>query len=121
MTKEMDTLVSDLKKIVTFKNTTDVGDIILIAALNPQTLVYAFVTAIERDMTRKDEWWHISMSVLTIPPQPSVTWTLRTPQMTGMEVFTMGGDERFVKAVDFGRRPSSPSNTAKAPTLRRVK
>jgi hypothetical protein len=29
-----------------------------------------------------------------------MTWTLRTAQMTGQEIFTMGGEERFVQAVD---------------------
>jgi len=38
----------------------------------------------------------------TVPPQP-VTWTLRPPQFTGQEIFTMGGDPRFLKAVDLGQ------------------
>jgi hypothetical protein len=122
MTQEMDTLAADLKKIVSFKNTTDVGDIVLIAALEPQTLVYAYVTSIERDMTRKDEWWNIGLAMLTIPPQPVVIWTLRTPQMTGMEIFTMGGEERFVKAVDFGlAKTPSKGKSMHWPALKRVK
>ncbi|MBU0961800.1 MAG: hypothetical protein KKH60_09725, partial [Proteobacteria bacterium] len=44
-------------------------------------------------------WWHIGLTFLAIPPQ-EITWTLRTLQMTGMEIFTMGGEERFVKAVN---------------------
>jgi hypothetical protein len=51
------------------------------------------------------------MRILSIPLQ-EMTWTLRTPQMTGMEIFTMGGEERFVKAVDFGtptsEKPAQP-------------
>lgn len=122
MTQEMNTLVADLKKIISFKNTTDSGDIVLIAAKNPQTLVYAYVVSVERDMSRKDEWWHIGLSMLTIPPQPVIIWTLRTPQMTGMEIFTMGGNERFVKAVDFGlvKGPSKDKNI-RATGLKRIK
>ena len=122
MTQEMDTFIADLKKIISFKDTTDIGDIVLIAAQNPPTLVYAFVLSIERDMSRKDEWWNVGLSMLTIPPQPAVKWTLRTPQMTGLEIFTMGGDERFVKAVDFGlaKTPSKGKITHGA-GLKRVK
>lgn len=96
----MEKFVLELKKLISFKDTTEPGDIVLIAAKEPQMLVYAKVTDIERDLGRKDEWWHVHLSVLSIPPQ-NMVWTLRTSQMTGMEIFTMGGEERFVKAVEF--------------------
>jgi len=95
----MEKLVAELQQIIPFKESTDIGDIVLIAAKEPQMLVYALVTDITRDTTRKDEWWHLSLTFLTVPPQ-DVTWTLRTAQMTGMEIFTMGGEERFVRAVN---------------------
>ena len=101
MSQEMEKFVTELRHMVAFKNSTDIGDIVLIAAKEPPMLVYALVTSIERDASRKDEWWHVGMSLLTMPPQ-QITWTLRTCQLTGMEVFTMGGEERFMKAVDFG-------------------
>lgn len=97
----MQLLVKELKVILPFKETTDIGDIILIAAKKPEILQYAVVTGIERDIGRRDEWWHVSFSFLSIPLQ-EVTWTLRTAQMTGQEIFTMGGEERFVKAIDVG-------------------
>ena len=98
----MQKLITELKQIVRFKDSTDIGDLVLIVAKEPQMLAsYALVTDIERDTSRKNEWWHVSLTLLSIPPQ-EITWTLRTPQFTGMEVFTMGGEERFVKAVDFG-------------------
>ena len=56
---------------------------------------------IERDYGKKEEWWQVSLQLLTIPPQ-KVAWTLRTAQFTGQEIFTMGGEERFIKAIDFG-------------------
>jgi hypothetical protein len=128
----MQKLVTELKQIMSFKDQTDIGDLILIVSKEPQMLAYGLVTDIERDSTRKDEWWHLSFTFLTVPPQQA-TWTMRTAQMTGMEVFTMGGEERFVKGVAFGPdiAPSSvtePSTTKKknkaktgAPFLKRVK
>ncbi len=127
----MEKLVSELKKIMPFKDSTDIGDLVLIVSKEPQMLAYALVTDIKRDSTRKDEWWHVGFSFLTVPPQQA-TWTLRTPQMTGMEIFTMGGEERFVKGVELS--PAiAPAQTevpvakndkkakAGAPFLKRVK
>jgi len=127
----METLVSDLKKIVPFKDSVEIGDIVLIAAKKPQMLVYALICDIVRDDTKKDEWWHVSMHVLSLPPQ-KVTWTLRTEQMSGLEMFTMDGEERFMKAVIFGnaktpvkeetRKGIKGKTKGKAkPTLRRIK
>jgi hypothetical protein len=125
----MEKLVAELQQIVPFKDTTDIGDLVLIVAKEPQMLVYALVTEISRDSSRKDEWWHLGLTFLTVPPQ-EITWTLRTAQMTGMEIFTMGGEERFVKAVNLvpvlSRTPEEPDTSAakkksKAPFMKRVK
>lgn len=121
----MEQLINELKQHVPFKDTTDVGDLVLIVAREPQVMAsYALITSIERDATRKNEWWHVGMTFLSIPPQP-MTWTLRTPQFTGLEVFTMGGEERFVKAVDLGAlapvmEPPAPPKK-KGPALKRIK
>lgn len=105
----MEKLIAELKQMVRFKDSTDIGDLVLIVAKEPQiSASYALVTDIERDTSRKNEWWHISLTLLSIPPQEMI-WTLRTPQLTGMEVFTMGGEERFVKAVDIGSIPLQPT------------
>lgn len=103
----MENLVKELKTLVRFKQTTEPGDIVLIAAKEPQMLLYAYVKDIERDDTRKDEWWHLSITVLSLPLQ-DMTWTLRTPQMTGEEIFTMGGEERFVQAIDLDAPAAHP-------------
>jgi hypothetical protein len=103
----MEKLVNELKQLVKFKDTCDIGDLVLIAAKEPQMLVYAKVLDIEKDDSRRDEWWVVSLALLSIPPQ-NVKWTLRTPQLTGMEVFTMGGEERFIKAIDFSESIESP-------------
>jgi hypothetical protein len=94
----MEQLVAELKSIIPFKETTTTGDIVLVVAKNPQMLVYAAVGDIVRDETRRDEWWHVTLHLLSIPIQTMV-WTLRTAQFTGQEIFTMGGEGRFIKAV----------------------
>lgn len=98
----MQTLVDELKKILPLKATTDTGDIVVIAAKEPQMLLYAHVDEIVRDTNRKDEWWNVKMTMLSIPLQ-QITWTLRTEQITGQEIFTMGGEERFIQGVEFSR------------------
>ena len=104
----MEQLVAELKKRMPFKESTSVGDIVLIAAKEPQMLVYAVVGGIVRDDSRaKAEWWHVTLHILTMPPQ-TVTWILRTPQLTGQEIFTMGGEGRFIKAVHLGDHASVP-------------
>ena len=107
----MNKIIEELKAIIAFKDTTEPGDIVLIAAKEPQMLLYAHVSSITRDTSRKDEWWHIDLNLLSFPPQ-QMTWTLRTQQMTGMEIFTMGGEERFFKALDF-KIPLKKEETSK--------
>ncbi len=94
----MEKLAAELKQIMPFKDETVTGDLVLIAAKEPRMLVYAQVGDIVRDQTRKEEWWHLTLHILTVPPQ-TVVWTLREPQFTGREPFTMGGEGRFIKAV----------------------
>ncbi len=119
----MEKLIAELKEVIDFKDTTEPGDIVLIVAKKPQMLIYAYVSDIKRDSNHKDEWWNINLSVLAIPPQ-HMTWTLRTPQMTGMEIFTMGGEERFVKALNFTKNlPDDSEVDSKKTTgfIKRVK
>jgi hypothetical protein len=128
MSEAMEKTVAELRKLVPFKETTETGDIVLVAAKNPDMIVYAVVTEIRRDETRKHEWWHVSMQLLGIPPQ-SITWTLRLPQYTGQEIFTMGGEERFIQAVSIKVEgegtPTKKETTTKQPgtgaTLRVLK
>lgn len=97
----MEKIVRELKKVVPFKDSTAEGDIVLIAIENPKSVVYGLVTKIERDETKRDEWWRLTMHILSVPPQET-TWTLREPQFTGKEIFTMGNEGRFIQAVDLG-------------------
>jgi len=122
----METLINDLKKLVPFKDTLAAGDIVLIAAKKPQMLVYALVADISRDETKRDEWWHVTMHILALPPTKA-TWTLRAPQMTGLEIFTMDGEERFMKAVSLDPKDRQPTKQKSKPeagkksSLRRIK
>ena len=102
----MENLVEELKKVVRFKGETEVGDIVLVVVDTPRSLLYARVRGFERDDSRKDEWWHVSMQLLTVPLQ-EVIWTLRPEQFTGQEIFTMGGDKRFIQAVDLDAPPAN--------------
>ncbi|MCK9175291.1 MAG: hypothetical protein M0O96_08455 [Desulforhopalus sp.] len=105
----MEKMVKELKKLMNFKPTTETGDTVLVVgkgekSSEPDILFYAHVSDIERDTSRRDEWWHVYLQILSVPVQ-KVTWTLRTSQMCGEEIFTMGGAPRFIKAVDFGVKP----------------
>ncbi len=123
----MENLIEELKHIIPFKDTTEIGDIVLIVAKQPQMVLYGLVKDLKRDPGRKDEWWVVDLLLFSVPPQ-IMKWTLRTPQMTGMEVFTMGGEERFLKAVDVNKtavipdslKPKTEQNKKKE-FLRRVK
>jgi hypothetical protein len=109
-TDNLEKLVEELKSITPFKDSTDVGDVVLIASEQPRLILYAKVISIERDPSKKDEWWHICLTFLTVPLQ-NVIWTLRTAQMTGQEIFTMGGEKRFFQAVVIGTEPPSASDS----------
>lgn len=110
----LEELVTELKKHVVFKENTVTGDLVLIAADNPRMLVYARVEAIEPDSGRKESWWHLTMQLLTVPPQ-LIVWTLREPQFTGREIFTMGGDQRFMQAVQLEEVPADADSGTEEP------
>ncbi len=123
---DMEKIVEELKRIFTFKDTTEVGDIVLVVAEEPQMILYALVMDFERDRSKRDEWWHVSLQFLTLPPQRTA-WTLRTPQFTGQEIFTMGGKKKFMQAVSFSADGAdrdggiSPKAATRKPGLRVVK
>ena len=103
----MESMVHELKKIMPFKESTAPGDVVLVAIENSKAVFYALVVDIVRDATRRDEWWNVTLQILSVPPQ-LVVWTLRESQFTGQETFTMAGDGRFMKAVDFSKAKPSP-------------
>ncbi|OGR04287.1 MAG: hypothetical protein A2511_14515 [Deltaproteobacteria bacterium RIFOXYD12_FULL_50_9] len=112
----MENLIKELKKIFLFKADTQQGDIVLIVAEKPQTMIYALITDIVRDETRRDEWWHVTLNLLTLPPQ-KIIWTMREPQFTGKEVFTMGGEKRFIQALEFYRTDGPKSGRKSIDTI----
>ncbi|MFP3983813.1 MAG: hypothetical protein ACLFV2_09015 [Desulfurivibrionaceae bacterium] len=103
----MDEVIKELNNLFKFKEKTDVGDIVIIAMESPKSIVYGLVTDIQRDNTRKEEWWHVTLQILSVPPQ-KVIWTLRLPQFTGQEIFTMGGEKRYIRAIDFSGEYNQP-------------
>lgn len=109
---EFEQTVQELKKAVPFKETTEVGDIVLVVTEDPQAIIYGIVAGITRDDTKRDEWWHVSLHLLALPPKHMV-WTLRTSQFTGQEIFSMGGKKRFFKAVSLVGGDSGPSSEVK--------
>jgi hypothetical protein len=124
-TDTMEKLVAELRTVMPVKKTTATGDVVLIAAEDPHMLLYAMVTDIVRDANKRDEWWNISLTLLTVPLQKAV-WTLRTEQMTGREIFTMGGKERFFQALDLSddftpEQPDPCPGKSSKTMLRRVK
>ncbi|ADH86193.1 hypothetical protein [Desulfurivibrio alkaliphilus] len=109
---DIEKIIQDLKKIMPFKDTTQESDIVLIIA---DQLFYAVVTDIARDDSRRDEWWHVTFQLLTIPPR-QVIWTLREEQFTGQEIFTMGGEKRYIKAISWRPEDGTPAATEPAAT-----
>ena len=103
----MKDLVNEIPHLIRFQETTVQGDVVLIAGENPRMIVYALVDRIEPDLNRSDKWWHVTIKVLSVPPQ-EIVWTLRESQFTGKEVFSMGGDKRFMQAVQLDKVTSPP-------------
>ncbi len=96
----MEKIIKELRKIIKFKPTTREGDIVLVAMAEPQSFFYAVISDITRDENKRDEWWHITMHILGIPPQ-KVVWTLRESQFSGQEIFSMNDVGHFMQAVNF--------------------
>ncbi|GAB4335166.1 MAG: hypothetical protein Kow0089_04760 [Desulfobulbaceae bacterium] len=118
----MEQFVAELRDIIPLKETTRVGDIVLLAAEDPLVALYAYVTAIDPDPAGRRSWWNVTLQTLTIPPQ-EVIWTLREPQFTGKEIFTFEGVAHFLQAVRFeaARPPVTPGPEKRGPRLRVVK
>lgn len=88
----------------------------LVAVKEPQLILYGYVIAIDKDPARKDEWWQVKMHLFSIPPR-TVVWTLREPQFTGREIFTMQGVGHFMKALRLeNENGAGPSGTKDAET-----
>ena len=123
---DMENLIEELKAVIPFKPGTDVGDIVLVVGEEPQMILYGMVTSIDRDPSKKEQWWNIGITFLTVPLQ-KVVWTLRTEQMTGKEIFTMGGEKRFFQAVAIDRTADSKNgahqqkSVEKKSPLKRIK
>lgn len=99
----MEKLIEDLALQIPFKDTTETGDTVIMLRENDDSrisMVYAQVLGFDKDLSKRDEWWHVHFVFMEVPPLPR-TIILQTPHFTGQEVFTMGGRKVFIKAINF--------------------
>ncbi len=99
----MEKLVEELGFQIPFKDKTESGDLVIMLRENDDgriSMVYARVLGFDRDLSKRDEWWHVHFAFLEVPPLPR-TIILQTPHFTGQEIFTMGGRKVFIKAINF--------------------
>ena len=102
---DLNKALRDLKKHITFKETTAPGDIILVGM--PSGLFYGKVQSIDKNI--KKDWYNLNFKLLVIPPA-DLTWIFRFSQMAG-EIFTINEAEHFVIAVDMERRQGASGSS----------
>jgi hypothetical protein len=98
----LEKLVDLLSKKLAFKDRTNPKDIILVlkeVESNVTVADFAQVQEFSLDPTKRDEWWEVSLTFLSIP-LANATYFLQTDHFTGKEIFTMGGKKVFIKALD---------------------
>ena len=116
---DFEKFINEIKLKIKLKTTLDINDVIIIIA--PDVLLFGIVTKIERDMSKKIDWWHVTFTTLSIPLQ-QMTIIMRTEQMTGQETFTMDGQYRFFSAIDINIEEEKPvKEVKKKPTLTLLK
>ncbi len=116
----LEQIIEELRKVIQFKESTEPGDLVLVLLENPQIAHYGKISAIERDFSKRDGMVAGDFLFVEIPPQ-KVVWTLRAEQFTGREIFTMGGEKRFMQAIRLGepgpappeRQPAEKDGTAR--------
>jgi hypothetical protein len=111
----LEEMLAELRKKITFKESTAAGDVVLVG-MKPG-LFYGVVLDIKPNV--KKEWWDVSFKLLVMPPV-DITWILRTPQMNG-ELFTIGGEEHFMIAIDMGLQKPPLKKRGTRPVLSIVK
>lgn len=83
---------------LSLKDDTNIGDIVLI--FKEKQCMFGIVLDIVKNINNHhQEWWDVTFKVLSIPLL-ELTWTLRTDQMIGKEVFTMSGANMFFAPID---------------------
>jgi len=101
----MEKVIEEIQFQVPLKDNTIAGDTVIFIREEDEedgriSVSFARVMGFERDLTKRDEWWHVRFVFLELPPQTR-TIILQTPHFTGREIFTMGGRKVFIKAVNF--------------------
>jgi hypothetical protein len=100
----MEQLIEELKRIIQFKDETQIGDVVLIVNEageedQPPSLLYAVITDFVRDQSKRDEWYYVHLALLSVPPQPQVL-ILEPDQFNGRLIFTIGGKKVFIKPLE---------------------
>ncbi|MDR2367167.1 MAG: hypothetical protein LBF58_03515 [Deltaproteobacteria bacterium] len=102
MAGNIERVVEELRLKIPFKPETNVGDVILIVRENDAGAVesvYARVMAFTSETKNRQEWWHADMAILSVP-LGYVTFIASGDQLTGREIFTVGGRKIFITAVN---------------------
>lgn len=91
---DVEKILQAVRGYMPVKQTADAGDIILVGI--PSGVFYGVIDSIDPD--HKKNWYTLKFKLLILPPV-EMAWKLRMPQICG-ELFTMGGEPRFVLPVD---------------------
>jgi len=94
----MKQLIKQVKSIVTQAKSAEQGSTVLVFFGEDSSLMWGIIREFVRDETKKDDWFHVTIDMLSMPPR-RVVWTLRVPQINGSEEFTMQGNPRYILPV----------------------
>ena len=101
---KIEEFIEDNKKNI--KHTLEPKDLAMLvqeSIVNKKTVCthfYIYIIEITRNISKNiGEWWNVRFYI----PPTSSTLILRTEQMTGQEIFTMGGRKMAMLPVDFSR------------------
>ena len=97
------------KRQIKFKDTLEVKDlaVVLFGEDNKLHFYFVYIISIERDFSKKDEWWFVTFLFINpvVIEHTPVTWILRTEQMTGQEVYTMNDVPHVFLPLDLMPKP----------------
>ena len=110
--------IKEFRDIIPFKDTIDIDDIVLFVL--PDIYFYGIVKKIERDNSKKIDWWHITWMTFTIPISKMVL-ILRNEQMTGKEEFTIDGQYRFFTPINTNMFEGLEEEEIKKPKVTKTK
>ena len=102
MAETFEKIVETIKGLVPFKEQAKVGDLILIVKETEPGQVdtaYARIRQFAREVKHRSEWWRVGLTILKVP-LVHFTMIVNADQLTGKEIFTIGGQKVLMRAVD---------------------